>query len=545
MLYIDGISLNKIKKEFETELLGKKIGKLSQDSEMSISLIFGKISLVLSCNQSLPIAYLSSNKTDSINENFGFITSLKKYLLSAQLLKIEQLGLDRILCFHFAKMSELGEINHYKLYFEIMGRHSNIIIVDSKNKIVDLLKKFSIEENNLRILLPGADYVQPIIDIKTSPLDIDESNFNHLFIQEKEEPYKKLEGIGKQLSSSLKSYSDLKSILNSDIKPTAYFSQGRLVFASVLENVFPKDFDSQKDFENFSSLAQFYIENMFLSSAMNNTLSLIKSAVNKRVKKVEKILENIRLDNENKADFMRYKEIADILSANMYALEKYIDSIELYDFYNNENIVIELDKKATPQRNIDNYYKKYNKLKRGLESNKTRLVDVTNELNYLKSVLAFTDSSKTIDNLKSILKELRSEGYIKDIDKKKVKNKKEASKVNYEIAEQDDNFAIIYGRNNLENDFVTFKIAEKDNLWFHVKDIPGSHVILKCNKKIITEELILKAAQVAANFSKANFDEKVIIEYTEKRFVTKPNGARPGFVIFTNQKEIILKKDIK
>lgn len=545
MLYIDGISLNKIKKEFETELLGKKIGKLSQDSEMSISLIFGKISLVLSCNQSLPIAYLSSNKTDSINENFGFITSLKKYLLSAQLLKIEQLGLDRILCFHFAKMSELGEINHYKLYFEIMGRHSNIIIVDSKNKIVDLLKKFSIEENNLRILLPGADYVQPIIDIKTSPLDIDESNFNHLFIQEKEEPYKKLEGIGKQLSSSLKSYSDLKSILNSDIKPTAYFSQGRLVFASVLENVFPKDFDSQKDFENFSSLAQFYIENMFLSSAMNNTLSLIKSAVNKRVKKVEKILENIRLDNENKADFMRYKEIADILSANMYALEKYIDTIELYDFYNNENIVIELDKKATPQRNIDNYYKKYNKLKRGLESNKTRLVDVTNELNYLKSVLAFTDSSKTIDNLKSILKELRSEGYIKDIDKKKVKNKKEASKVNYEIAEQDDNFAIIYGRNNLENDFVTFKIAEKDNLWFHVKDIPGSHVILKCNKKIITEELILKAAQVAANFSKANFDEKVIIEYTEKRFVTKPNGARPGFVIFTNQKEIILKKDIK
>lgn len=545
MLYIDGISLNKIKKEFETELLGKKIGKLSQDSEMSISLIFGKLSLVLSCNQSLPIAYLSSNKTDSINENFGFITSLKKYLLSAQLMKIEQLGLDRILCFHFAKMSELGEINHYKLYFEIMGRHSNIIIVDSKNKIVDLLKKFSIEENNLRILLPGADYVQPIIEIKKSPSDINESDFNHLFIEEKEEPYKKLEGIGKQLSNSLKSYSDLQNILNSDIKPTAYFSQNRLVFASVLENVFPKDFDSQKDFENFSSLAEFYIDNMFLSSAMNNTLSLIKSAVNKRVKKVEKILDNIRLDNENKADFMRYKEIADILSANMYALEKYSESIELYDFYNNKNIIIELDKKATPQRNIDNYYKKYNKLKRGLESNKTRLIDVTNELNYLKSVLAFTDSSKTIDNLKSILKELRSEGYIKDIDKKKVKNKKESSKINYEIAEQDDNFSIVYGRNNLENDFVTFKMAEKDNLWFHVKDIPGSHVILRCNKKTITDNLILKAAQVAANFSKANFDEKVIVEYTEKRFVTKPNGARPGFVIFTNQKEIILKKDIK
>ncbi|MBP6323067.1 MAG: NFACT family protein, partial [Fusobacteriaceae bacterium] len=138
MLYLDGISLNKIKKEFENELLGKKVGKISQDSELSISLIFGKLSLVLSCNQSLPIAYLSQDKTDSINENFGFLLSLKKYLLNAQLLKIEQLGLDRILCFHFAKMNELGEINHYKLYFEIMGRHSNIIIVDSRNNILDL-----------------------------------------------------------------------------------------------------------------------------------------------------------------------------------------------------------------------------------------------------------------------------------------------------------------------------------------------------------------------------------------------------------------------
>ncbi|MBP6062671.1 MAG: NFACT family protein [Fusobacteriaceae bacterium] len=545
MLYLDGISLNKIKKEFENELLGKKVGKISQDSELSISLIFGKLSLVLSCNQSLPIAYLSQDKTDSINENFGFLLSLKKYLLNAQLLKIEQLGLDRILCFHFAKMNELGEINHYKLYFEIMGRHSNIIIVDSRNNILDLLKKFSIEENNLRILLPGADYVQPIIEIKGSPLIITDSDFNNMIIQGGEPPYKKLEGIGKQLSDNIKSYSDLQNILNSKITPTAYYLNDKLIFASVLKEVTPKEFDNSKNFNSFSELAQYYISNMFLSSAMNNTLSLIKSAVNKRIKKVEKILENIKLDNIEKADFVRYKEIADILSANMYSLKKYSESVDLYDFYNNEMVHIELDKKATPQKNIDSYYKKYNKLKRGLESNKTRFIVVSDELNYLNSVLAFTEASKTIENLKNILKELRNQGYIKDIDKKKIKNKKESSKINYEVAEQTDNYSIIYGRNNLENDFVTFKVAEKDNLWFHVKDVPGSHVILRCHKKNITDELVSKCAQVAINFSKLNLGDKGVVEYTERRFVTKPNGARPGFVIYTNQKEITLKKNAK
>lgn len=542
MLYLDGISLNKIKKEFETELLGKKVGKISQDSELSISLMFGKLSLILSCNQSLPIAYLSYDKTDSINEHFNFVTSLKKYLLNAQLLKIEQLGLDRILCFYFAKMNELGEVNQYKLYFEIMGRHSNIIIVDSKNNILDLLKKFSIEENNLRILLPGAGYVQPIIEIKESPLTIKEEEFNKLFIQGSEFPYKKLEGIGKQLSDNINSYGDLQNVLNSEISPTAYYLNDKLIFASVLKDVLPKDFDNHKKFSSFSELAQYYIENMFLSSAMSNTLSLIKSAVNKRIKKVEKILENIRLDNLEKSDFTRYKEIADILSANMYALTKYSESVELYDFYNNKMVTIELDKKATPQKNIDNYYKKYNKLKRGLESNKTRFITVSQELNYLNSVLAFTESSRTIENLKNIVKELRTQGYIKDIDKKKIKNKKESSKINYGIAEQTEDYSIIYGRNNLENDFVTFKASEKDNLWFHVKDIPGSHVILRCHKKNITEELILKCAQLAINFSKLNSGDRGVVEYTERRFVSKPSGARPGFVIYTNQKEISLKK---
>ena len=545
MLYLDGISLNKIKKEFETELLGKKVGKISQDSELSISLIFGKISLILSCNQSLPIVYLSHDKTDSINENFSFVNSLKKYFLNAQLLKIEQLGLDRILCFYFAKMNELGEVKQYKLYFEIMGRHSNIIIVDSKNIILDLLKKFSIEENNLRILLPGADYVQPIIEIKESPLTIKEEEFSKLFIQASELPYKKLEGIGKQLSDNIKSYSDLQNILNSEISPTAYYLDDKLIFASVLKDVIPKEFNNHKKFNSFSELAQYYIENMFLSSAMSNTLSLIKSAVNRRIKKVEKILENIRLDNLEKADFTRYKEIADILSANMYALTKYSESVELYDFYNNNMILIELDKKATPQKNIDNYYKKYNKLKRGLESNKTRFITVSDELKYLNSVLAFTESSKTIENLKNIVKELRAQGYIKDVDKKKIKNKKESSKINYGVAEQTEDYSIIYGRNNLENDFVTFKVAEKDNLWFHVKDIPGSHVILRCHKKNITDELISKCAQLAINFSKLNSGDKGVVEYTERRFVTKPNGARPGFVIYTNQKEITLKKNAK
>lgn len=545
MLYLDGISLNKIKIELEKELVGKKIGKITQETELSISFVFGKISLVISCSQALPICYITDEKRDGLNETFSFILTLKKYFLNSQLTKIEQLGFDRILCFSFEKLNELGIKNSYKLYFEIMGKHSNLIVTDSDNKILDLLKRFSIEENKLRVLLPGAEYEQPIITKKKSPFDISIEDFKTL---DSKTLYDSVEGFGKLASLSIKNFDDFKNMLNSKLTPKIYYLGNKPVLGTVLDGLSPKNFDRVQEFESFSELTTFYIKENAMSSANESMASKLVSLIKKRIKKTEKIIENIKKDDIEKENYMSFKEIGDILSANIYSLKKYISSSELFDFYNNKMITIELDKSLTPEKNIALYYKKYNKFKRGLESNKRRIEEVSSELNYLYSVLNFLENAKSMDILKSIEEELRNEGYLRNEPIKNKKNKKEKNKTSYFIAEQDDNFSILYGRNNLENDYLTFKIADKNDLWFHIKDIPGSHVILKYNKSYYFEnskeldELILKSAKIALNFSKLNNGDRATVEYTEKRYVTKPNSARPGFVIYTNQKSILLTK---
>ncbi|MGL6168230.1 MAG: NFACT family protein, partial [Fusobacteriaceae bacterium] len=177
MFYLDGVSLNKVKKEFEQELLGKKVGKISQETEYSVTLGFGKSVLVFSCASSFPITYISQEKSQKLDIHFNFLLSLRKYFSNGSLIKIEQLGYDRILIFHFKKMNELGEMRTYKLYFEMMGKHSNLFITDEENKILDLMKRFSIEENRLRTLISGANYEQPITSEKKKLEELKESEF--------------------------------------------------------------------------------------------------------------------------------------------------------------------------------------------------------------------------------------------------------------------------------------------------------------------------------------------------------------------------------
>ena len=212
MLYIDGLSLSKIKDELKKCLENKKIGKIFQNSPLSLSLHFGKTSLFFSCNPSLPICYINEDKEENfLEETSNFLLVLRKYLVNSALVDIEQLGFDRILKFHFLKLNELGEMKNYFLYFEIMGKHSNIILTDSEDKIITLLKKFSIEENSLRTLFQGADYVQPIVEKKANPQDIGRDDFER-FIEEKTALHN-IEGIGKRALENMHSYDNLKRFL--------------------------------------------------------------------------------------------------------------------------------------------------------------------------------------------------------------------------------------------------------------------------------------------------------------------------------------------
>lgn len=535
MLYLDGISISKIKDELINCLQSKRVGKIFQNSTLSLSIHFGRTSLFFSCNPSLPICYINEDKEENfMEENSNFLLLLRKYLLNASLSNIEQLGFDRILKFHFSKLNELGEIKNYFLYFEIMGKHSNIIFTDEENKIISLLKKFSLEENSLRILFPGAEYVQPVVEKKISPLEIESTIFEDYL--ENSNVFHKVEGLGKRTLEFIHSYDDLKKILNDKIAPKIYFKEDVPVFASVL-NIEPKAWDSVKEYKNFSEMVNTYIKMCSLSNSYNLLKTRLISSVQKEVKKTEKIILNIEKDIVLMSDHEKYKNIGDILASVLYSIKRGDNSVKAYDFYENKEIIIPLDPLLNPQGNLNKVYKKASKMKRGLEISRERLISFNQKIIYLESVLSFIEKSSDLKGLKNIEDELIGEKIIKPKEKTPKNKSKNKESENYGTAVIGEK-TVYFGRNNKENDFLTFKFARKDDIWFHVKDIPGSHFIVKKEDFSEDDSFVEKVALYAAFYSKASKGDKVTVEYTEKKNLNKPKGAPLGFVTYNTAKTI-------
>lgn len=535
MLYIDGISLSKIKEELKKSLEGKRINRIFKNNEYTISIHFGKIELLLSCIPSLPICYITKSKEQPILDiASSIISNLRKNLMNAMLTDIEQLGFDRILVFHFSRINELGEIKKYKIYFECIGKLSNIIFTDEEDKVLDTLKKFHISENSDRTLFLGETYTRPKFDKKLLPVDVNENEFNKI-LESNISLSSEIEGVGKFLNS-IKSFDEFKNILNNDIKAKIYFKDKKIKLATVLDFDF-KDYDEVKEFSSYDEMINFYIDYEHTTTSFMLLKNRLESLLEKKLKKLNKTLSLIKKDIEDSKTMDSIKEEGDILASVLYSVKKGMNFIKAYDFYNNKEIEIELDPLISPNENLDRIYKKYNKVKRGLTNAIRREKEVKEEITYVESTLLFIENSQDVISLREIEEELIKLNYIKSLhNKKKTKLKKE---VKYGLIEGED-YLILYGRNNLENDNLTFKVSEKDDYWFHVKDIPSSHIILKTSK--LTDELIVKSAQVSAYFSKANLGEKVTVDYTLRKNVSKPNGAKPGFVIYVNQKSIVVEK---
>ena len=535
MLYIDGISLSKIKEELKKSLEGKRINRIFKNNEYTISIHFGKIELLLSCIPSLPICYITKSKEQPILDiASSIISNLRKNLMNAMLTDIEQLGFDRILVFHFSRINELGEIKKYKIYFECIGKLSNVIFTDEEDKVLDTLKKFHILENFDRTLFLGETYTRPKFDKKILPIDITENEFNKI-LENNTLLSNGIEGIGKYLND-IKSFDEFKNILNSDVKAKIYFKDKKIKLATVLDLDY-KDYDEVKEFSSYDEMINFYIDYEHTTTSFMLLKNRLESLLEKKLKKLVKTLSLIKKDIEDSKTMDSIKEEGDILASVLYSVKKGMDSVKAYDFYNNKDIEIELNPLISPNENLDRIYKKYNKVKRGLTNALRREKEIKEEINYVESTLLFIENSIDVVSLREIEEELIKLNYIKSLhNKKKNKIKKE---VKYGMIEGED-YLILYGRNNLENDNLTFKVSAKDDYWFHVKDIPSSHIILKTSK--LTDELIVKSAQVSAYFSKANLGEKVIVDYTLRKKVSKPNGAKPGFVIYVSQKSVVVEK---
>ena len=535
MLYMDGISLSKIKEELKKTLVNKRINRIFKNNEYTISFHFGKIELLFSCIPALPICYITKSKEQPILDiASSIISNLRKNLMNATLTDIEQLGFDRILVFHFSRINELGEIKKYKIIFECMGKLSNIIFIDEENKIIDTLKRFHISENIERTLFLGEEYTRPSYEKKLLPIELDENIFNDV-IKNSKSLSETIEGVGTFLNN-IKSYEKFENILNADVKAKIYFKDKKIKLATVLNLDFD-DYDEVKEFENYDEMINFYIDYEHTTTSFMLLKNRLNSLLEKKIKKSNKTLTLIKNDIESSQSMNKIKEEGDILASVLYSVKKGMSSIKAYDFYNNKEIDVELDPLISPNENLDRIYKKYNKMKRGLANAVRREQEVKDEISYLESTILFIENSTDVISLREIEEELIKLNYLKSLHtKKKNKLKKE---VRYGLIENED-YLILYGRNNLENDNLTFKVSAKDDYWFHVKDRPSSHIIVKTGK--LTDKTIEKAAKVSAYFSKASLGEKVTVDYTLRKNVSKPNGAKPGFVIYVNQKSVIVEK---
>lgn len=536
MLYLDGISIRKLKEELKTEVEGKKVGRIYQYSKLSLAIFFGKTNLYFSANANLPICYIKTEKEESLDTPMNFSLNLRKNLLGATLIDIDQLGFDRILVFKFRKLNELGELKIFKVYFEIMGKHSNLILTDENNRILDLMKKFSIEENKLRPLLPGVQYEQPILAKKLSPTEVDPEQLEN-FLSIPKGVMKNVEGVGRYTENSIKSHKDLTSLLDGRAQPRIYFEDRRVVLGGAF------DFKGIKanrviEYPNINDMINSYITLTRSSEKFSNLFSKLASEVDKGIKRGKKTLKVLEKDMIKNEKHDGAKEAGDILAANLFAIKRGMEKVVLFDFYNNCERTITLDSGRSPKENLDRYYKKYSKLKRGYEFNLKRWDDVDEEIKYLEGLKKFLEGSSALDELESIEEELIQGKYLREVvnkrKKKKVKHNKYGT-LNH------NGYEILYGRTNLENDNLTHRIAARDDMWLHAKDVPGGHVIIR-NLGDFSEDLILKGAEVAAYLSKAAPGEKLTIDYTLKKNLKKPKGAKPGFVIYHVFQSVVITK---
>lgn len=533
MLYLDGISINKLKDELKEAVEGKRVSRIYQYSKLSLSIFFGKMNLYFSGNANLPVCYLKEGKEESLDTPMNFSLNLRKNLVGAELVEVDQLGFDRILIFKFRKLNEIGELRGFKLYFEIMGKHSNLILVDEREIIVDLAKKFSIEENKLRPLLPGVPYIQPIVEKKLNPMSITRDEFEKI-----DNLTRGLEGIGKISSNLIKTYDDLKNLLEVKAAPRIYIEDRRVKLATVFD-VEEKKYSETLEYASINEMINSYTELTKSSEKFFNLSKRLVGEIDKTIKKNKKILKLIDRDIKKYLEYGSFKESGDILAANLFSIKRGMERAELFDFYNNENKVIELNKDRTPKENLEAYYNKYAKYKRGAEHNFSRQEIIEKEANYLKGVKEFVLGCKDVDELESIEEELIQGKYIKEQQTKKKKKKK--VKLNKYKTLNYNGYEILYGRTNLENDNLTHKVAARDDMWLHAKDVPGGHVVIR-NLGDFPEDILLVGAKIAAYLSKVREGEKVTIDYTLRKNLKKPKGSNPGFVIYHVFESILVEK---
>jgi predicted ribosome quality control (RQC) complex YloA/Tae2 family protein len=557
----DGLFTKAIVDELANSLKGGRINKVHQPykNEVILTIRSGGVNhkLLLSAHPSYARVQLSNESYDNPSEPPMFCMLLRKHLEGAILEDIYQVGADRIIIFEIKGRNEIGDISFKQLIVEIMGRHSNIVLVDkTRNLILDCVKHISYAVNSYRAILPGQSYIFPPEQNKHNPFKANEEDvlknldFNSGKLDR--QLVDQFAGISPIFSKEVifecglanratvpKTFVHLiQRIQSGSISPAITEANGKEAFY-----LFPlKHLNGEsKTYSTLSELLDRYYfgkaERDRVKQQSTDVERFIINEKGKNEKKIEKLKATL-VEAGKAEEFQRYGEF---LTANLYAFKKGMKEIEVVNYYDEKEgtIVIPLDPRKTPSENAQKYFTKYQKAKKSISIVMEQIEMARDEADYFDSLLqqVRVASPKDIDGIRE---ELVEGGYIRARQKRNGKKAQNTKPIlDHYIAS--DSTEIIVGKNNKQNDYLTNKLAARDEIWLHTKDIPGSHVVIRSKEP--DEETILEAANLAAYFSKARESSSVPVDYTKVRYVKKPSGAKPGFVIYENQQTVYVTPD--
>ncbi|MBR0596785.1 Rqc2 family fibronectin-binding protein [Sinanaerobacter chloroacetimidivorans] len=570
----DGMVTGAVTRQLSQLLVGGKIEKIYQpeSDEIIMNIHSGRenYKLYLSSNSSHARMHLISSAGSNPQNPSGFCMLLRKHLQGGRISSILQKDTERIVEMSVDTINELGFSVNKKLIIEIMGKHSNIIVIDAvTGKIIDSIKRISIDVNRYRQILPGQIYVYPPSQEKVPYHEITEQHLISMaeFAQDRlsRALVDRIQGISPVIAeeivfqagllsdSSHTENPDAASLLtviknfsqkihNGDFSPKVYLDDNGV---PVDFHLFPlaafKGIYEELSFDHISEAADYFYSNKSSSNRIKQKSSDLERAIHNSLDKLYLKKQRLSEDLLKAANAETDRLYGELLTANLHLIRQGDGAAEVLNYYDNQIVQITLDPRFSPSQNAQRYYKKYSKAKTAITEKNIQLREANQDIEYLESVLSYIEKAVTVDEIEELRQELIEGGYLR---KRKNQYKPSRSKPSPYQYTSSDGHKILVGRNNKENDILTFKTASGKDVWFHTKDIPGSHVILFTEGKGVTETAIFEAAAIAAYHSKARESENVPVDYTQVRHVKKPSGAKPGMVIFVDNKTVYVNPSV-
>lgn len=571
----DGVTIANLVKEMNDTIIGCRICKIAQPEADELILTIkgscGQKRLFLSASASLPLVYFTESNKPSPLTAPGFCMLLRKHLQNGRIVRVYQPGLERIIHIDIEHLDEMGDLCQKTLIVEIMGKHSNIIFCHADGTIIDSIKHVSGLVSSVREVLPGKQYFVPQTQDKLNPLDLDKDTWKSAVLTKPTAVFKAIygsytgispilaqeicyrAGVDGEASTAALSSEDAARLyqgfeaLVSDIKcgnfapHIAYTGKQPVEFAAIPLTMYEKEPDHIVASESISMLLEhYYAEKNTITRIRQKSADLrkiVQTALERNVKKYDLQLRQIK-DTEKRDTYRIYGEL---LNTYGYGIAPNSKSMEALNYYTNEMITIPLDSDLTPQENAKKYFDKYSKLKRTYEALTELTAQVKEEIEHLESISTALDIALQEEDLVQIKEELTESGYIRR--KGGSKKEKVTSKPFHYISS--DGFHMYVGKNNYQNDELTFKFATGNDWWFHAKNMPGSHVIVKCDgTDELPDKTFEEAGRLAAYYSKGREQDKVEIDYIQKKHVKKPAGAKPGFVVYYTNYSLMIDSDI-